>query len=76
VILKIADFEVLTVLYVLSCDNWPFTCLCLFVCLSVSMDARLASTWTVGWVFFVFSIQEFVDPMSAAGEYGHFSSKK
>jgi hypothetical protein len=54
--------------------NWSLTCR-LSVCLSVSMDARLVSTWSVGWVFFIFSIQEFVDPRSLAGECGHFSSK-
>jgi hypothetical protein len=43
--------------------------------LSVGMDLRLSSVWTVGQILFVFGIYEFIRHRSTLGEYGQSSFK-
>jgi hypothetical protein len=48
-----------------------YVCIYVCVCVCVCMDIALASPWTVGWIFFMFAIQEFINFWSLSGESEH-----
>jgi hypothetical protein len=64
--------EILNDLYVLNLPEYEEV---IFGVLSLCMHLHFSSAWRVGWILFIFDIQEFICYRVMHGAYKRFSSK-